>query len=762
MPEKGVFGVQERFLSYSKPELLQIASYLAQHDVAFNNIPEYYTENSADQSVRDHKSESIIQKEKPKDPPPAKFPPKSYSPPVRDTGVEIPSRKPLHAPTERQLIATQASHLRQLINKSRAALLKLDNEILAERSDLSLRRPDLSDVRLPMPRFLPRQPAASSGVLKPSVRILGDKRIRKPKRPLATAHTPLDKVPRVTPKPQASRDMKILSSYLKKLALEADAREQPDNLQKTEIHQPKNIDKGSADYQRGSCSPSRQQYPPGLATFLEKWGSKLSLSDVKETRGVYISSTHRRSPENSPDLSSTSTDSIGEFIRRHTKCRKPYRNSSGKNKKTKQVRLKSPPETINELKEDEAPYRTLRLPVEQHQKFLTRRRTAEVAQANRWSQSDLLSSCNSGENIDLIQLCDWLAEEIVDTCIEANANLIDSLSNGVIDELLHNELAISASSSWSSFSGLARSPQPREPSSVNQPLPSNSKTHHSIESKTMKTATKLKDDPVHKSELQQPSQTTPKMISPIAELIAPANVLTPQKKDRQIASDSDSTEQAPEIKLTNANSSVHEPMIAGDGSLVEESVAECSKGKSNQQSVERFSTPEEMRLKNSESDTMPHKLTGRQQSIKSASEDSDTSIPSRVSSRKGSELSEEKSSLQDDSISFRNKAPMATNRSQSPDSKKSTLPSIPNDSPLITSDGLSTPKPVTLHNRVFSLDLITSLTSSSIPDIDTPDVSISSSNGTIQEDNASPSSAGAPSCHVYEDDFESTEGTEPN
>lgn len=60
MSEKGVFGVQERFLGYSKPELLQIASYLAQHDVAFNNIPEYSTEGPGGQSVDDHKVESYF------------------------------------------------------------------------------------------------------------------------------------------------------------------------------------------------------------------------------------------------------------------------------------------------------------------------------------------------------------------------------------------------------------------------------------------------------------------------------------------------------------------------------------------------------------------------------------------------------------------------------------------------------------------------------------------------------------------------------
>lgn len=50
----------------------------------------------------------------------------------------------------------------------------------------------------------------------------------------------------VTLEPQAPRDARILSSYLKRLALETDAREPADNLQKTYIHQPKKIHKGES------------------------------------------------------------------------------------------------------------------------------------------------------------------------------------------------------------------------------------------------------------------------------------------------------------------------------------------------------------------------------------------------------------------------------------------------------------------------------------------------------------------------------------
>lgn len=397
---------------------------------------------------------------------------------------------------------------------------------------------------------------------------------------------------------------------------------------------------------------------------------------------------------------------------------------------------------------------------------MTIRRTAEVAHANRWNQSDLLSSYNSEENIALIQLCDRLAEEIVDSCIKASVNLVDSLADEVIDELLHNELAISASSSWSSFSSLAVSPQPRGPSNANQFIaspPPNPKTHHLTESKTLESAPKPREDPMHKSKLQKPTRTTPKMISQAAGLITPANTSTSQKTDCQVVTGGDSAVQVPEIRSDTACSSDHESMIAGDGSSIEEGVAtECSNENSKQRSGERFSTPEEVRLKNSGSVIMPHKLTGSQQSIEAASGDSDIPIHSRVSNRKGYEPYGKQSSLQDNSVPLDSKDPAATSRPRSSYSQKSSaFSNTPNDSPLTTSDSLSTPKPVTIHNRVFSLDLVTSLTSSSIPEIDTPDVSTSSSNGTIQKNNTSPRSASGPSSHVYEDDFEST-GIESN
>lgn len=51
MAENMGFRMGESFVEYSNPELLQLASYLARHDVAFNNLPQYPTENSEDQDA---------------------------------------------------------------------------------------------------------------------------------------------------------------------------------------------------------------------------------------------------------------------------------------------------------------------------------------------------------------------------------------------------------------------------------------------------------------------------------------------------------------------------------------------------------------------------------------------------------------------------------------------------------------------------------------------------------------------------------------
>ncbi len=103
------------------------------------------------------------------------LPARTYSPPVRDTDPIPRQRKPLHAPTERQLMASQASKLRQLINQSKAALATLDSEIIVERNTSMSQRPPSARTE---PSYRPapqKRPTSSGGLLRPCVRSLGGK-----------------------------------------------------------------------------------------------------------------------------------------------------------------------------------------------------------------------------------------------------------------------------------------------------------------------------------------------------------------------------------------------------------------------------------------------------------------------------------------------------------------------------------------------------------------------------------------------------------
>lgn len=71
--------------------------------------------------------------------------------------------------------------MRQLINKSKAALLNLDSEISAQRAGVDLHMPS-NGSRMSVRYHPPRRTVAPSGVLKPRIRILGDKGVQKEKR----------------------------------------------------------------------------------------------------------------------------------------------------------------------------------------------------------------------------------------------------------------------------------------------------------------------------------------------------------------------------------------------------------------------------------------------------------------------------------------------------------------------------------------------------------------------------------------------------
>ncbi|VDL14893.1 unnamed protein product [Hymenolepis diminuta] len=746
MTEDGTIPFYERFHPYSKPELLQLASYLAQHDVAFNNLPVYSTEegDGDDGNIEIQEPKSSAKKEKPKNAP-VRPPIRSHSPPVRDTGIDVPPRKPLYAPTERQLNAAKASHLRQLINKSKTALLKLDREILAERSDLSLNEqkdrigPSVAQRHL-------KCPMAPTGVLKPKVRVLGDKGARKIRRPasgkgVTKAISPtLHQCSRHAFDPRSSRDAKILSIYLQRLALEKSS---------ADLNVPHNYIKTSAIHYE-------QQYPPGLIAFLEKWGSKLDNSSYKGVRRPQVHFTNNGQLESSTESVSNSTDSISEFIQRHANHNKPPQKLRSRSTESKSDLLKSTnalksrktsvernsSRMISELKEGGTPYRILRLPVEQYQQLLARSKTEVVVKADRFNYENLLPFHKSERPAGIVQICDSLSEEIVNACVEASANLVDNLSNEVINELLRSELAVSTSSSWSSFSGISEFPQKMRPSDVKQliiPVPSKSK----IQPPTSKKHS------IGKLTLQMPNQTGLKTLNPVKELAAPTNLSVPENKSQDFVLDGDLLARTSEIRSVISHSPDQEQIVAGDGSLIKRSSKERSV-------VERFSTPEEVRLKSSTSDIIQIKSINGGTLIKNASSNgSNSSPPSRVSSRKGSERGElvslKKSFSQGYLVSIENhQTPTSRLQSQvtvGQNSLKSTLLQG-----VLTPKEMSPPKSVMLHDKPSSFDLITSLAGPLTPDTPT------SKDNTTQE--TVPSLNG--SSQFYEDDFESTEGIDSN
>ncbi|KAL5962806.1 hypothetical protein TSMEX_009463 [Taenia solium] len=490
MTENIGFRVREPSVEYSNPELLKLASYLAQHDVAFNNLPQYPAESSEDQDAKSIKEVEPIIKLKSRREVSNRLPPRIHSPPVRDINLNYPHRKPLHAPTECQLNAAKASQLRQLINKSKAALLNLDSEISAGRAGVDLQMPS-SGSRMSARYHLPRRAVAPSGVLKPCVRILNNKGTRKARRPaLERWDTETVNAYRKAPHHSArsgTHDTNLLSLYLKRLALGSSFEGQVEDLQRSYLAQScKSLRADSPrvdtvlDFRPQKDFQHQRKCPPELVAFLKKWGDSLKIRDPNESKGICTSPSRGRFYDSLSNSSSTSTDSIEKFIRNHSKQQVSYQNQLLKTTEVERNRHNSPkmyhseyfsraqsaPKVKTSLTEKHSitsAYQTLRLPVEQYRRLLTYSGTAEAVHEKRWRR-DFPSNTTS-----LSHLCDWLAEEIVDSCVEAIANLIDCFSNDVIDEIFRHELVTSSSSPWGSFSGVAGSPQLRQASTL-QPL----------------------------------------------------------------------------------------------------------------------------------------------------------------------------------------------------------------------------------------------------------------------------------------------------
>lgn len=523
-------------------------------------------------------------------------------------------------------------------------------------------------------------------------------------------------------------------------------------------------------------------------------------------------------------------------------------------------------------------YQTLRLPVEQYRRLLTDSGTTEAAHEERWRRRELPSNTTF-----LSRLCDWLAEEIVDSCVEAIANLIDCFSNDVIDGLFRHELVTSSSSPWESFNGLAESPQLRQTSSLQRllmPLPSEAPVElnqqevisgkcfsnqepEGREEPTQKdggySTTKparvqctqpLEEDRVVTQEtrtsvLQLPVCQPQNALSPIEE-VSTVSFSTSKAEPNRSKTRKDGSERFfegsfPALAVESAlegtclNASpygyVTENECARDSSfdaassldqciydegVIEENVTmHCSSGGPLQTNIENLSTLKDVRVQTTESTVCPPQLI-HADTLASTSSNAKTSIPvecgtppdtsarsnsihTSSNSRKHLELREGLcmssssvlASITADEESFCSKhrkrydiVPESESSSKEtslgPQSKcnrvpisdgqemcvfpreSSRLQSTQNDrsvTPPVTSEGLSSPKPVELHQKPHSLDLVSSFTDTSVPDISTPDVAISTNSETLQPKTLPVSDTTVSvikNYGNYEEDFEST------
>ncbi|CDS41022.1 conserved hypothetical protein [Echinococcus multilocularis] len=869
MTENRGFWIREPFMEYSNPELLQLASYLAQHDVTFSNLPQYPTEDSEDgdkesiEAVKPmirHESHRAVSNRPPL---------RTCSPPVRDKNLNYPQRKPLHAPTERQL---NASKLRQLINKSKAALLDLDSDILAERAAVNLHMPPTGN-KMSVRYRLPRGAVASSGVLKPCVRLLGEKGARKGKRSVlgrrvdetaSTYHKAFRHPGRCR-----THDTDLLSSYLKRLSL-------------AELPRVDTV----PGFRSQKYSRYQQKFPPELVAFLEKWGATLGVHGSNAIKGIRISPSRSCFLDSLSETSSASTDSIEKFIRNYAKQQSPYQNRTLGTREVEQNRHDSPktchfeyspraqciPKVKTPLTEEPSitsTYQTLRLPVEQYRRLLADSRTTEAAHEERWRRGGLASN-----TIFLSRLCDWLAEEIVDSCIETGTNLIDSFSNDIIDELFRHELVTSPCSPWDSFSGLAGSPQlqqtsilqrllPHAPSEapieLNQHKASSGKCFAHQDSTERKILT-LKHGSCSTTESERPPHTQPSAEDCVATqetrksvlqplVYQPQNALSPIEEVSASSFLPSKVEQNRSENRKNGNGqsfevsfSLHavegtlESMCVDErpynyvmengcvrrssvdaissldqdtcnaGVIAENITMYCSTGNPLHESV-KLTTLEDVRFQTTGPAICPPQSL-HAEIIDSAPSSAKTSIPvecetppdtstrgspieTSLNSRKRLELSEGlrmKSSSVYGDVHYKNSlsgtevlTPIMANKEVScrenrkrsnvvpePESSLKEFPksnepqSIQDNCSVtlpITSEGLSSPKPIKLHKKPPSIDLVSSLTYTSIPDISTPDVPISTNSETFQEktlslSNVTPSMIEA--SDGYADDFEST------
>lgn len=461
-------------------------------------------------------------------------------------------------------------------------------------------------------------------------------------------------------------------------------------------------------------------------------------------------------------------------------------------------------------------------------------KAAESAHSERWKAIGLLKDAPNGVSVPLV--CDWLADEIVEACIQAGARAIESLSDDLVDELIRHELGTSTSS-WgsNSFEEFCQAASFKEPTRLHDILapphtvdlnkilttptpPTNTVEnpecnvrtsakkapspglHAGIALSPIEEKASMTSDPVKKS--SSSDNCSPGVLVVAGELSRPTSkadsigggsVKTTSTIEEARGESKDSTPCQPlslpavETRVTSQVSSSHEfikPPSPGS-SKAESSIAEqryatpetpgnSSKGSavSEKNDSKTESNGIEERHSNSSSGStvsersdsvsgsIPEEISFIQSATSGDSCSKEESIQDELASigspesRKSSSRAEEalSSSIEeidaqeDVSTTLTGENIQEEEDSETLDSKSMSIKEDISVSLSPTSEGLSSPKPIRLHTKVLS---VASITGTSIPDITTPEISISSD---VEKE---------PDTEIhYEDDFEPTDTSE--
>ncbi|VDD79800.1 unnamed protein product [Mesocestoides corti] len=816
--------IKESFMKYTNLELLKLASYLARHDVVFNRLPQYPVEISEDHCPSDSE-----QSEECASPPtpgnkqqtlPLKTSSSTLradSPPVRDTGLDPSQRKPLYAPTDRQLNAT-----------------KLDSGILTEQVTKNPYLPSDKGGAFMRGRF-PQQLATSKGLLRSCVRPLCRKGPQSEKVSLSVRWADRDATARQHKRDvyqtcrfrsQANsrphRDLSILSSYLKRLGSGGSLGDQVDELKimrRPEFNPVCREEERNLRFQLCRNSDADRQYSAAVA-FFKKWEGTLTTNSPNKAAKPSISSSQIQPDDFISDSSSASTDSIGRFISRRTKQRysfkhqfralpdrkqNPRRSSKVTQFNFHSMECSTPKMTDSNFDQLPAPsiYEVLRLPIGVHRRLLEGNKIARTTHEEHWRQVGL--QLGAPESFFVPIVFDRLTDEIVDSCIEAGARAIESLFDNIIDELVHFELRTSSSCGSCSNVDMCQSPV-RQPSNLDPllaPAPEivfdynrlNELSHDRIHTNFLideeagkKTSGRFilsRSRPTQCSLSKRDSRT----IMCSREKSDYKKHATKTETEKRLASGNESTSHG-------ANDPKSPAMLANVPEGVENasSVHKCQKTIENVCSLENLhcfdNAPADKwnsETALSSSGSKPKSSLFSERIIKDCSVESPANAISK-SKEFGSANSETSESVRPTSEATspaENPCTPEEIRVQNSGSTPYQPPPTASDEIITSSDpnrakiksvlvaclrletlkeyhchllSLSSPKPIKLK-KTPSIDLASSLTGTLIPDISTPDVSISSDIKPIEKVSSSSnlnSASGSAAGDRYEEDFESS------